>query len=296
MAEGDRIPAGWAMPSDLGTFNRWLNFSRMRAAAGLGAAVLALEWLHPGTFAVPSVLALCAVAVGGSLVGLRSRRLVERPARLFAAQTAFDLALVTFGLWVATSGLPAVLLRSVYVLVVTPVCLVTVPGGLVTAGVASVAHLGLLALERGATVEVLCSLEAAIPPVLFFLVAQHCFFYGGHLRRKNEDLRALAAGLEQHRRDLAAEARGSATLVEIARTLSTTLDADELLARVTRTMSEYLEAEWGATFLVDPDAGTFRIVATTDHAIPVAELGRIDFPLQGWTELACSPADGRSER
>jgi len=172
------------------------------------------------------------------------------------------------------------------VLIITPVCLVTVPGGLATAAIASLAHLGLLAAERGAGVDVLLSLEGAIPPVLLFLVAQQCFFYGGHLEQKNRDLAALAARLEEHRRDLASEARTSATLVEIARTLSATLDANELLARLTRIMSEYLQADWGATFLVDRERGTFRIAGATDPEIPLAELGRMDFPLSGWSELA----------
>jgi signal transduction histidine kinase len=123
-------------------------------------------------------------------------------------------------------------------------------------------------------------------PPSVFLVAQQCFFYGGHLQQKNRDLAALAARLEEHRQDLAAEARTSATLVEIARTLSAPLDATELLARVTRIMSEYLRADWGATFLADAERGTFRMVGATDPDIPLAELGRLDFPLHGWPSLA----------
>jgi signal transduction histidine kinase len=278
-------PGLGAPPRDLGTFNRWLNLSRIRAALGVAAAISLLEALHPGTFRVTIVLGICALAIAGSLLGLRLRALTSRPAWLFAGQTAFDLAIVTAGLWTVATGLPALLFRSLYVLIITPVCLVTVPGGLATATVASVAHLGLLAAERGVSAEVLVSLEAVIPPVLLFLVAQQCFFYGGHLRQKNRELAGLAARLEERQRELRAEARTSATLVEIARTLSTTLDATELLARVTRIMSEYLEADWGATFLADPARGTFRIAGATDPEIPIAELGRLDFPLAGWPDL-----------
>jgi signal transduction histidine kinase len=274
-----------ALPRDLGTFNRWLNVSRIRAAVGIAVAVSVLEAMHPGTFRLPLVLCICGLAIGGSVVGLRSRRLTARPAWLFAGQTAFDLVTVTAGLWLVATGFPALLFRTLYVLVITPVCLVTFPGGLATAAVASLAHLGLLVAERGATWQVVCSLEAAIPPVLLFLVAQQCFFYGGHLEQKNRDLAALATRLEEHRRDLAAEARTSATLVEIARTVSTALDATDLLARVTRTMSEYLEADWGATFLVDAERATFRIVGATDPEMPIAELGQMDFPLRGWLDL-----------
>jgi len=287
MEEGQDTPRrDGTTPRDLGLFNRWLNLSRIRAAVGVAAAVLVLERLHPGTFALGRVMAICGVAVAASVLGLRWQRATDHPARLFAAQTAFDLAIVTAGLATVATGLPALLFRTLYVLIITPVCLVTMPGGLATVALASIAHLALLGAERGFSTGILLSLEGAIPPVLLLLVAQQCFFYGGHLRRKNQDLAALAARLEDHRRDLAEEARASATLVEIARTLSTTLDASELLTRVTRTMSEYLAADWGATFLVDAERETFRIVGATDPDIPLAELGRVDFPLRGWPALS----------
>ena len=92
MASGHHVvEPGPTLPRDLGTFNRWLNLSRIRAAAGVAIAVTALELLHPGTFALPAVLGLCALAIGGSVVGLRSRVLQAHPARLFAGQTAFDV-------------------------------------------------------------------------------------------------------------------------------------------------------------------------------------------------------------
>jgi signal transduction histidine kinase len=270
---------------DLGTFNRWLNLTRMRAVSGVGLAILVLERLHPGSFAVGWVLAVCVSGFAFSLIGLRAGRSSVRPAALLAAQTVFDLLMVTLGLWVATRGLPSLLFRSLFVLVITPVCLITVPGGIAVAGAASVAHLLLLGAEHGFTTSVLVSLEGLIPPVLFFLVAQQCFFYGDHLDRKNQHLTTLAERLEEHRRDLAAEARTSATLVEIARTLATTLDATELLARVTRTMGEYLDADWGAIFLVDATHGTFRLAAATDPEIPLGELGHVDVPIAGWRDL-----------
>jgi signal transduction histidine kinase len=270
---------------DLRTFNRWLNWTRIRAAVGVGVAVLVLERVHPGTFAVPGVMAVCLSACLFSAAGLKARGLAERPATLFALQTAWDLLIVTVGIWIAARGLPALLFRSLFVLVITPVCLITVPGGLVVAAAASVAHLGLLGVERGFTTDVLVSLEGLIPPVLFFLVAQQCFFYGSHLDEKNRHLTTLAERLEEHRLSLAVEARTSATLVEIARTLATTLDAQELLARVMRTTSDYLAADWGAIFLVDATRGTFRLAAATDPDLPVAELDRVDVPLAGWRHL-----------
>src|SRR5688572_33446493 len=89
---------GPAVPRDLGMFNRWLNVSRIRACAGVAFATTVLEVMHPGTFLLPAVYAICVASVAGSVVGLRSRALQARPARLFAGQTAFDLLLVTLGL------------------------------------------------------------------------------------------------------------------------------------------------------------------------------------------------------
>jgi hypothetical protein len=79
---------GPALPRDLGTFNRWLNLSRIRASVGVAVAVTALEALHPGTFLLPAVYVICTLSVAGSIVGLRVRALAARPARLFAWQTA----------------------------------------------------------------------------------------------------------------------------------------------------------------------------------------------------------------
>src|SRR5262249_44228009 len=134
---------------DLGTFNRWLNLSRIRAACATGLAILILERLHPGTFDVGWTLTICVSALVFSMLGRPPARAVDRPAAMFAAQTVFDLLIVTVAIWVAASGLPALLFRSLFVLVITPVCLITVPGGLLVVAAASVAHLWLLGAEHG---------------------------------------------------------------------------------------------------------------------------------------------------
>jgi signal transduction histidine kinase len=277
---------------DLQALNRWLNVTRLRAVAILAVIVTILDRLHPGVFALPTALAICGLGAAASIVGLRWRALDERPQLLFALQAAFDTTIVTLGLWLVSSGLPALLFRSLYVIVIVPVGLVTVGGGLATAAAASLAHLGLLTAEHG-SLAVVASLEGLVPTVAFFLVAQQCFFYGAHLDEKNRRLAALAERLEEHRRELADEARTSAALVDIARTLSRTLDAGELLARVTRIMSEYLGADWGGIFLVDPARGTYRIVGATDLSVPLAELERIDFPVAGWLDVDRLAADGQ---
>src|SRR5439155_193425 len=108
------------------------------------------------------------------------------------------------------------------------------------------------------------------------------------------------------------EALPSAALLDVARTLSSTLEAPEILARLNSTTSQQLGADWSGTFLVDPDFGTFRLVAATDADAAAGEPERLEFPVSGWApvgrlagepvvvltaaEAACTPGLGRSGR
>jgi hypothetical protein len=272
----------WPAALDLGLFNRWFNVARVSGAAGAAVAVVVVESLRGGRFDLVPALVLCSLVAVGSLGGLAIARRRDRSPSVLAAEVGIDLALVTAGVALAPPGPPAVLLRSLYLLVIAPVCLVSLRGGLATIALATCAHLGLLIAERGWSAGVAFSIEALVPPIIFCLVAQQCFIYGRHLSEKNQRLADLAIELEGHRHELVNEVRTEATLVDIARALSTTLDATELLARVTRTMIDYLRADWGATFLVDSDGRHFRIVAVTDPDIPLAELASVAFPVDGW--------------
>src|SRR5207253_2393418 len=105
-------------------------------------------------------------------------------------------------------------------------------------------------------------------------------------------LATLADRLEESHQRLGAEARTSAALLDVARTLSSTLEAPELLARVNSTTRQQLGADWSATFLVDAERGTFRLVAVTDADGAPGELARLELPVSGWApvgRLAAQP-------
>ena len=267
---------------DLATFNRWLCLTRFRAAGAVAVFTLILDQVAPGSVSVPFVLAVCGGLALLSTVGLLVPALTRAPRTFCIVQTLLDILGITVGVGCSLSGTLALLFRSIYFLVIAPASLVSVPSGLAIAAAAGVGHEILLGLERGFSLATLLSLESLTPTFLFFLLAQQCFFYGSHLKGKNSALAALAAHLEEHRERLSAEGRMSAALLEVAGTLSSTLDAPQLLASVNRTAREQLGADWSGTFLVDTEHTTFRMAAVTNTESGWSELRGIEFPMRGW--------------
>jgi signal transduction histidine kinase len=287
-----RTGASGSGTRDLAAINHWLCISRLRAAAGVFLFSVLLKALHFGHLAFLPVIEVCVALVLVSVVGLSSRRLAQTPALFFLAQSFADLAAVTIGIGASSEGLVALLLRPIFVMVIVPASLVSVRGGLVIASGATLGHEVLLGLEHGLSLTTLLSFESLAPPFLFFLVAQQGFFYGAHLEGKNTALAALASRLEESRKRHAAEGRMSATLLEVARTLSSTLDGPELLGRMNRTALEQLGADWSGTFLVDAGNGTFRLASVSDADAASSELGRLELPMRGWSvveRLASEP-------
>ena len=244
MGPPEGMGASGAGTLDLATFNRWLCITRVRAAVAVALFAVLLTHLHAGHLALVPVLGVCAGLLVTSGIGLASAWLPRHPRVFFHAQTFVDLAAVTLGIHYSAEGLTALLFRPIFALVVVPASLISVPSGLAVATAASIGHGLLLGLERGFSLGTLSSLEAIVPPFIFFLVAQQCFFYGAHLAQKNVTLAGLAARLEESGRRLVAEHRLSAALVGVARTLSSTLEASELLSRMNRTTSQQLRADW----------------------------------------------------
>src|SRR5439155_1437331 len=197
---------------DLVTFNRWLCMTRLRAAGAVVVFTLALEWLGIGDIASAPALAACAGLFVVSGIGLSWDRLARAPRVLFYLQSLADLAGVTFGIGASAAGVEALLFRSVYALTIVPAGLISVPSGLAMATAATLGHEALLVHERGLSLATLASVESLVPTFLFFLLAQQCFFYGAHLKRKNTALASLAERLEESRQRLGAEARTSAAL------------------------------------------------------------------------------------
>ncbi len=275
---------------DLSTFNRWLCLTRFRAAGAVTVFTLILDRVAPGAISVPHVLGVCLGLAVFSAVGLLVRAVRRAPRSFFVVQTLADLLGITLGIGFSLGGTPALLFRSIYFLVVAPASLVSVPIGLATAAAATIGHEILLGFEHGFSLATLVRVESLTPTFLFFLLAQQCFFYGSHLKGKNRALAALAAHLEEHRERLAAEGRMSAALLEVAGTLSSTLEAPQLLASVNRTAREQLGADWSGTFLVDTERASFRMAAVTDTDTGWSELRGIELPMHGW------PAVGRLQR
>jgi len=157
---------------DLVEFNRWLCFTRFRAAGGVFVFTLALAWLGVDAISTVRVFWVCAGLYAVSIVGLRSRALVERPRFLFYLQSFADLAGITLGIAFSVRGLEALLFRPIYALVIVPASLISVPSGLIMAGAATLGHEILLAAERGFSLATLASVESLTAPFLFFLLAQ----------------------------------------------------------------------------------------------------------------------------
>jgi len=261
--------------SDLHVFNRWLCVTRLRASTGIAVFVVALHLLDIGKLAVAPILLVCGFLCAFSLAALYTSFRVRRPRFFFYAQHIVDLAGVTVGVGLAHAGGAELLLRSIYLLVIIPASMMSVSSGLVVAGLATYCHFLLFGVEHGLSVAAFATLEAALPPFLFFVVAQQAFFYGRHLELKNDALAALASRLEEHRGRLAA-------LVEVARTLNSTLEGPELLARMNHAALQHLGADWGATFLINKDRGTFRLAAASNLTARDADLERMEFPLDAW--------------
>ncbi len=277
---------------DLVTFNHWLCLTRLRAAGAVILFTLGLAWLRVGNISTPYAFAVCAGLFAVSGIGLSWPSLARAPRLFFYLQSLADLAAITVGIGISVHGFEALLFRSVYALVIVPASLISVPSGLAMAAAATIGHEMLLVHERGLVPGTLWGVESLMPPFLFFLLAQQCFFYGAHLKRKNTALATLADRLEESHQRLGAEARTSAALLDVARTLSSTLEAPELLARVNSTTRQQLGADWSATFLVDAERGTFRLVAVTDADAAPGELARLELPVSGWApvgRLAAQP-------
>src|SRR5439155_700589 len=191
----DQLRRGEVMRSgldDLVTFNHWLCLTRLRAAGAVMLFTLGLAWLRVGNISTPYAFAVCAGLFAVSGIGLSWPSLARAPRLFFYLQSLADLAAITVGIGISVHGLEALLFRSVYALVIVPASLISVPSGLVMAAAATIGHEMLLVHERGLVPGTLYGVESLMPPFLFFLLAQQCFFYGAHLKCKNTALSSLA--------------------------------------------------------------------------------------------------------
>ena len=267
---------------DLSTVNRWFCVTRLRATGAIAAFALILNYFGISDLRLVPTLTVCEFLAVVSVIGLRVRRLERVPRTFFYLQNLADLVGITVGLHYSAQGLTAILFRPIFALTIIPASLLSFPGGLGIAAAATLGHTVLYGLERGWVLAAFARPEFLAPPFLFFLIAQQCFFYSAHLRRKNVMLETLAGRLEESRERLAAEVRRSGALFEVARTLSSSLEEPELQARLNWTVRQQLQADWTGLFQVEPERGTFRLVAVTDPEAAAGDVGRLELPLAGW--------------
>ena len=282
--QAQESPAAAFGTRDLATFNRWLCVTRLRASGAVTVFVVALHYCDIGGVAVGPVMGVCAFLAVVSAVGLGFGDVMAPSLVFLIAQTLTDLGAITVGIALSASGVPALLFRPLFAMVVVPSSLISAPVGIGAAVVATASHLGLLGFEHGWSSATFLTFEALVPPFLFFLLAQQSFFYGDHIALKNTALAGLADRLRESQEQLAIEGRVSAELVDTAHLLSATLDAPDPLAAVSRTIRERIWADWCAIFVVG-DSGTFELRATSDAGVPEGELGRVAFPLASWPIL-----------
>ncbi|HYC22967.1 MAG TPA: GAF domain-containing sensor histidine kinase [Candidatus Bathyarchaeia archaeon] len=282
--QAEETGAGKFSTRDLAAFNRWLCFTRLRAAAAIALFFPLLSYLDVARIEPRPVLAICLGLAVLSVVGLRAGKRVEGSLVFFCVQTLADLGAITAGIGLAAQGWIAQLARPLYVMVIVPSSLVSVPIGLAVAALATAAHGMLLLLEHDGALSSLATFEFLGPSFLFFLIAQQSFFYGGRLAEKNVALTAVTERLKESQRRLADEGRLSAELVEAARILSATLDAPEPLPGFVRTIGERLWADWSAIFELDGEPA-FRLRSASNLDVAGGDLDRIALPLSSWPAL-----------
>jgi signal transduction histidine kinase len=263
-----------ARSDDIVAINAWLSHTRIRASCAVAVFTCVLAYLGIGPIRLPPILVVCTAMALFSVAALRFRFGQTRPWQFFYLQTLFDVIGVTVGLALGVEGRPGVLFSTLYVMIVVPSSLASVRSGLFFAAIASCSHLFLL--SRGpAPPEGRFGIEAAAPIFLFFLVAEQCFFYAGHLAKKNEALARLADRLQSHRERLE-------NLVAIARSLNSTVDSVPLLTKTNQAALAQLRATSAGTFLVDMERRTFRLVAVSTGVEPESAFSRIDFPIDAF--------------
>jgi len=258
--------------SDMSVVNRWLCVSRLRSAVGLALFCAAIDVAGVTALALAPVLIICGVAAAFSLAVMRNPAAFGAPRRLYHVQGAFDLMAVTIGIAVGTEGVTALVFRALFILVIVPVSLVSVAGGLAITSATALAHLFLLAFDRGVSIDTFASIDATVPIFLFFAVAHQCMFYATRLEQKNLELAKTTATLQASQKRLSG-------LVEVARTISSSADAQSLLARVNAAALSHLDADWAGTFLVDSKVGTFRPAVRTAMLLEPLDGVASDVPL-----------------
>ena len=269
---------------DVAVFNRWLLTSRLRVAS-IGCALAAgLSWNGIGQIALGPVVVVTLSMAVLSVVGLRFRRRLEPSLRFLHLQLSAGLVATSVAILFGTQGTTALFVRPLYLTMIVPAALLSVPLGMAVATGATAGHALVLLAHTGWSPARLVSVEFLVPTALFFIVAQQCFVYGRHLKGKNRALRAVTARLRASQARIAAQGRLSAELAATGRLLSDTLATAAPLADVSRTIRDRLAADWAAVFRVDGES--FGLAGASDPESSAGEVDRLDLPLARWPAVA----------
>lgn len=184
---------------------------------------------------------------------------------LLAVTFAVDLILLPITLWVIPNF--PVLLHLLYLLVITPATLASVPWGLVVTVVASVSHIALVLARYGPAVG---TVDLVGPVVLFLLVGQQSVYYS---RR-----------VAQMAREAETESTIAAALLRVSHELATHATSAALLQHVASLVRELTDSHWACVMSRDPRRGTYRMgglvsrTGTIDEEVRSVEFEPGDFP------------------
>jgi len=197
-------PAAAGRDRDLAAFVHWLQLARLRSVGAILTLAVLVRVLLPA-YPIPAVgtLLVCSALLLLSAAGLVALERRVPPKRLLYVLTVVDLAISTTAIGTLLQPFEALLMRPVLLVVIAPVALLSVRGGLVFAALATAAHEVLLGVEQGWALATLTSAASLVYAFMFFLFGGHCTFYGEWLERKNVAL----ADLAQRLRERADEAR-----------------------------------------------------------------------------------------
>jgi signal transduction histidine kinase len=200
-----RIAAGPAgHDRDLAAYIHWLQLARLRTVAAILALAVLVHFLVPAyPIPVAGTLLVCAALLLLSACALIALERHAPPMRLLYAVSLVDLTIATTAIGTLLQPFEALLIRPVLLIVIAPVALLSVRGGLVFAAFATLGHEIVLGFEQGWSVATFTSTSSLVHGFMFFLFGGHCTFYVEWLERKN----ATLADLAQRLRESADEAR-----------------------------------------------------------------------------------------
>jgi signal transduction histidine kinase len=270
-----RLGAAFLQEKDLGRFNYWLWLTRLRCIAGVLLLTLAVRWTGPSSAVrMTPILTICAIDLIFSVVYRRWLR-TRRYLRLLAyVQLAVDtLAILSGLLFVGTSRL---MFHFLPLLAVVPASMMELQCGLCISVLATAGHFVILALTGDAA---WLSVDGILPPATFFLITGQSLFYVEHLAQKNAALAAAADSVNESNRRLEEEAAISAALLGVAQTLTTSLEAQDILARLNESVRGALHCDFSITLLREAARDIYRVAAVSGSEPEILdEVQSFEFP------------------